>query len=149
MLGEEGRKREGKRESAAYALDNRHVQTDPGPTQLPNQRIPRPLTPSTKQSRRVVDHSPPTPPIITTAEVKNSRSLASTPPPPHTSEWRSDTNQEPSVCQINSTSSSTRPLTTALTYCMTGLLQYLPIKVVTANHLKMNSQLQKRRVYQI
>jgi hypothetical protein len=140
MLGEEGRKRVGKRGSAAYALDNRHVQTEPGPTQLPNQRIPRPLTPSAKQSSRVVDHStPPTPPNPTQLQprLKIPEAL---PPLPHTSEWRSATNQEPSVYQINSTSSSTRPLTTALIYGMTDLLQYLSVKVVTANHLKIDEQ---------
>lgn len=62
------------------------------------------------------------------------------PPLPHTSEWRRATNQGPSVCQINSTSSSTRTLTSVLTYCMTGLVKYLPVKVVTAYHLKMDEQ---------
>jgi len=62
------------------------------------------------------------------------------PPLPHTSKWCRATNHGPSARQINSTSSSTRPLTSVLTYCMTGLLKYPSVNVVTANHLKMDEQ---------
>jgi hypothetical protein len=46
-----------------------------GPTQPPNQRILRTLTPGVKRSKREADHSPPS-----SSEVKSEQTYTSTPP---------------------------------------------------------------------